>query len=132
VKRALLVMVAAALATAGCNQGPSSGSAATPSNSTVTVTYRLTGTASYADLTYTDSLGKQRQEFDIAVPLRNMGGTEGLDITAKHGQEVSFTAEIAYYSGTLDCTIEADGVKIDTAHASGARYTKVNCSATLP
>lgn len=131
-KRALVVMIVAVMAIAGCSQSSSSGATATPQSDNVTVTYLLTGTASKADLTYTDSSGKTKQEFDVDVPLRNMGGTDGLSFPLAHGTKVTFTAEIADYDGTLDCTIQADGVVINQAHASGARYTKVTCTATLP
>jgi hypothetical protein len=106
-------------------------SGGTTQSSTVTVTYKLTGSASSADLTYTDASGNIQQQTRKAVPLTTTSGKEGLSFQGRRGAFVSFMAQNNGMSGDLTCTIEADGVPINTGHSSGG-YSIVSCSATLP
>lgn len=104
-----------------------------PGGDPVTVTYQLGGTATGASvITYVDGSGNIEQLTNKAVPLvRSASGQHGLSITAHHGQFLSFSAQNAGTSGTLDCSIEADGVQINSGHADGG-YAFVTCSATVP
>lgn len=96
------------------------------------VTYKLGGTARGANITYTDGNGNIQQMMGKAVPLtRSTDGGDGLRINAKHGAYVSILAQNAGDSGTLTCSIEADGVTINTGRSDGA-YAIVNCSGTVP
>ena len=85
---------------------------------------------STADLTYTDGSGNIQQQTGRVVPLTT-SGKEGMSFTSHHGAYVSFMAQNNGASGDLMCTIEADGVPINTGHSSGG-YAIVSCSATLP
>ena len=102
-----------------------------PTNSTVRVTYKLTGSASGADLTYTDGTGNIQQQAGIRVPLRAKNGGEGLSFTGHSGDFVQFSAQNTGDAGDLECEIAADGATINRGRSSGA-YTIVSCSVTLP
>lgn len=111
---------------------PSSGTGpASPKGSTVTVTYKLTGSATSADLTYMDGSGNVQQQTGKAVPLRRTSGADGLSIVVHHGAYVSLMAQNNDAAGDLTCTIEADGVVINTGHSSGG-YAIASCSAMVP
>jgi hypothetical protein len=95
------------------------------------VLYQLTGSARSADLTYTDSSGNTQQQTGVAVPLRTASGSSGILILADSGTFVQFSAQNNGDSGDLTCTILANGVQINTGHASGG-YAIVSCSAEVP
>jgi hypothetical protein len=97
----------------------------------VVVYYKLTGSAHRADLTYTNASGNIEQQSGVTVPLTNTSGGEGIGFTTQRGAFVSFTAQKQDKTGDLTCSIEADGVLLNTGHSSGG-YTIVSCSATLP
>ena len=60
----------------------------------VTVTHHLSGSATSADITYTDGSGNIQQQTSIKVPLRNASsGAEGMRITARHGAYVTILAQ---------------------------------------
>lgn len=76
----------------------------------VIVTYHVTGSATGANITYTDGSGNIQQQTGLAVPLRpSSGGGDGLQIRSHHGAYVSILAQNTGTSGDLTCSIEADG-----------------------
>lgn len=107
-----------------------SGVASAPAG-TATVTYKLTGSAKGANLTYTDGSGNIQQQAGVAVPLGRASGAAGLTFKVAHGAYVSFSAQNNYAAGDLTCSIEADSVVINTGHSSGA-YVIVSCSGMVP
>lgn len=97
-----------------------------------TVTYTLTGTARGADITYTDDGGSTSQQSSLAVPLvTDHGRFHGLQVHARSGDFVQFSAQNATESGTLVCQIHAEGRVLNQAFASGA-FTIASCAATVP
>ena len=105
---------------------------ATPPDTSVDVVYYLDGTATGADLTYTDGSGNIQQQTGVGVPMvRESDGEPGMRVTAQRGAFVQFSAQNTGDSGDLNCSIEADGRVINTGHSSGG-YAIVSCSATLP
>ncbi len=101
------------------------------SNGRVSVTYKLTGNARGANLTYIDGSGNIQQQTGVAVPLKNGAGAPGISFMAGHGAFVSFSAQNNYSTGNLHCSIEADGVEINSGDSNGG-YAIVSCTATLP
>jgi hypothetical protein len=98
----------------------------------VEVEYRLTGSASGADITYTDGSGNIQQQTGVAVPLvRESSGDLGIHFRVERGSFVTFSAQNTGSSGDLDCEIRADGRVINTGHSSGG-YAIVSCSAEVP
>jgi hypothetical protein len=135
---AVLIVAGIAIATAnnGSNDRSNSGGNTriipdAPADTTIRVTYKLTGSARGADLTYTDSSGNIQQQSGVGVPLKTTAGTEGISFTGQSGDFVQFSAQNTGDSGDLVCEIEADGATINTGRSNGA-YVIVSCSATLP
>lgn len=96
------------------------------------VVYQLTGTAKGASITYVDSSGNIQQQTSISVPMTGEGGgPPGMTIRAEAGAFVSISAQNLGDSGTLDCSISADGAVVNTGHASGP-YAIASCSAVVP
>lgn len=105
---------------------------ARPTPATVDVIYTLTGTATGADITYTDGAGNIQQQTGVAVPMGPKGHAgEGLRFTMQHGALAQFSAQNRSDSGNLDCAIKANGIGLNTGHASGG-YAIVTCSALVP
>lgn len=105
---------------------------ATPRSAVVEVDYRLTGSASGADITYTDGSDNIQQQTGVAVPLvRESSGDPGIQFRVERGSFVTFSAQNTGSSGDLDCEIRADGRVINTGHSSGG-YAIVSCSAEVP
>jgi hypothetical protein len=105
---------------------------ATPRSAIVEVEYRLTGSASGADITYTDGSGNIQQQTGIAVPLvRESSGDPGIQFRVERGSFVTFSAQNTGPSGDLDCEIRADGRVVNSGHSSGG-YAIVSCSAEVP
>ena len=98
-----------------------------------TVTYKLSGSATGADITYTDGAGQgPHKASDRAVPLtRTSDGFPGMQFAATHGAHVSFSAQNTGPTGSLTCSIEFNGTVLDTESASGD-HAVVTCSATIP
>jgi hypothetical protein len=101
-----------------------------PGSGLVEVTYSLTGSASGADITYTDGAGNVQQQTRVAVPL-GTSGHSGMTFHAHHGAVVVFTAQNVTEGGDLTCTISSEGVVLNTGHANGG-YAIVSCSAQVP
>ncbi len=107
------------------------GPAPSTSRPFVQVTYRLSGSAKSASITFTDPSGNIQQVTAVPVPLVMKDGTDGLTMPAKHGAFVTILAQNLGDSGTLECQIYADGVEINRGISAGG-YAIVTCSATIP
>jgi hypothetical protein len=98
----------------------------------VVTTYKLVGSAKSANITYTDGSGNIQQQTGVVVPIGSVSATgQGLSFKVSHGTFVSFSAQNNGATGDLTCSIEADGVIINTGHSSGG-YAIVSCSAHVP
>lgn len=104
-----------------------------PAPSTEKLTYKLDGTATGADITYSDGAGQgPLQRSGVAVPLtRASDHSPGIVLPASHGAHVSFTARSTHATGNLTCSIEVDGRVLDTESSSGPNAA-VTCSAAIP
>jgi hypothetical protein len=112
-----------------------------PAERVIAVVYRLDGSASSANLTYTGQDGEIQQQPGVAVPLVRAGTSEqGLIIRAESGDFVVFAAQNTGDTGQLECTIEVAYGRgesitrtevVATGGASGG-HTTAECSATLP
>jgi len=100
--------------------------------STHTVTYKVGGTASYADITYSNASGDTAQQSDVDVPLRRKSdGGEGIQMHGvPEGTFLYISAQNGQSSGTITCTIEVDGIPVKTNQSSGG-YTIATCSGSL-
>lgn len=95
------------------------------------VTYKLTGSAATADLTYGLGDSDTRQQSDVDVPLvRKSDGGQGIQFSARKGDFLYFSAQNGGEYGSLTCTIEVDGVPVKTNTSSGG-FTIVTCSGSL-
>lgn len=100
-------------------------------SSSHTVTYKVEGTASSADLTMSTANGGTSQASDKAVPLRNATtGVEGISFSATRGAFLYISAQNGGESGTITCIIEVDGVEVVRNTSSGG-YTIATCSDSL-
>lgn len=141
--RLLAAAVLAALALAGCTPvddktdpniatppaaGNGAGSAqpsksAKPKSDIRTITYRVGGTTSSADLTYSTASGQEQQQ-NASLPWKKTfkvrrGEFAMIDISAQNQG-----------SGTVTCEIDVDGVKVKAAKSSG-QYAIVSCDHSL-
>jgi hypothetical protein len=106
--------------------GPATGKAEAkpkPKSDLRTITYRIAGTASSADLTYSTASG-QEQQTDAHIPWKKTfrvkrGDFAMIDITAQNKD-----------SGTVTCEIDVDGVEVKAAKSSG-QYALVSCDHSL-
>jgi hypothetical protein len=127
----LLLIVAAGVAgLASLVKAPPTAAGPAP-NPLAEVTYTLTGRTTGASITYTDGAGNIQQQTNIKVPLVRKSGGTGIVFHAAHGAFVSFSAQNNGASGDLTCSIESDGVVINTGRASGG-YAIVSCSGQVP
>jgi hypothetical protein len=131
-------LIVAPLLLAACTGAPSPTNShipiqtARPTPEVASIVYLLSGSATGASITYTDSYGNIQQQTNIAVPLTtNDGKLTGLHFPARHGAFVQFSAQNNDDFGTLDCEIDANGTELNTGHASGG-YAIVSCSAVVP
>lgn len=96
-----------------------------------TVTYKVEGTATSTDITFSNPDGGTSQASDKAVPLGNRTtGTEGITGTFKSGSFLYISAQNGDSSGSITCIIEVDGVVMKTTTSSGG-YTIATCSGRL-
>ena len=100
-----LVVLSAFLILVGCNEDPFSPS--------VTVRYKVSGTAETVNIDYFDSNG------DLAI-LTNVTSPWEISFSAKHGDEVYLFAQRVGDSGTVSVTIYSDGEVLDEELSSGA------------
>ncbi|AKG41567.1 Lanthionine synthetase C family protein [Streptomyces xiamenensis] len=91
------------------------------------VEYRITGDATTADVTWTDSAGQISQAAGRTVP---MIGTSAITTTAGIGDQLYVSAQNQGH-GTITCTIAVDGTVVTTTTSSGA-YAIVTCQGTAP
>jgi hypothetical protein len=119
------------LASQGELKLPGNGAGGIGGGGSVNVVYRVTGSATGASITFTDGSGNIQQQTGVDVPLTRKSGGDGLQISTHHGAFVSILAQNAGASGDLSCSITADGVLINSGHASGA-YAITTCSTTVP
>lgn len=133
-KGAWLLAVIAILVIGGivsASNGGSGGSVGSSSSSMHTVTYKVEGSASGADLTMSTANGGTSQASGKAVPLRNVTtGEEGISFTARRGTFLYLSAQNIGESGTITCIIEVDGVPLVRNTSSGA-YTIATCDSRL-
>ncbi|MBO0866440.1 MAG: hypothetical protein J2P16_15365 [Mycobacterium sp.] len=146
----------AVLLAAGCTSGGGNGSATATITATTTVTvpagavtttpaapttteagsdplvhqivFRLSGSATEANLTLNFGDGNTSQQNNVGVPLKNKQGEVGLHFEAYPGDFLYFSAQNQDSFGTLNCQIVRDGQVIARSHASGA-YAIATCSA---
>ena len=85
-----------------------------------TVTYKISGTARGASLTYTNASGGIEQQEAVALPWQQ-------SFSARRGQFVSISAQNAGRSGSITCEILLDGVSVKTSTSEGA-YRIASCS----
>lgn len=106
--------------------GPATGKAevkSKPKSNLRTITYRIAGTSSSADLTYSTASG-QEQQTDAHLPWKKTfkvkrGEFAMIDVSAQNKG-----------SGTVTCEIDVDGVKVKAAKSSG-QYAIVSCDHSL-
>jgi hypothetical protein len=91
---------------------------------TSTVIYRVTGTASSASLTISNEQGNTEQEDSVVIPWARR-------MTFPCGEFVYVSAQNNGESGTIECSISADGQVIESAESSGA-FVIADCSGTAP
>lgn len=123
-----VLVVAAIVAVVAIASGGGSDDGSDASGSTVDVRYELSGTATSADITIESDTGGSSQQQDVSVPLRNENGTTGLRLDFVAGDFVYLSAQ-NNGSGTLTCTIKADGLVISENTASG-KYAIATCKGT--
>lgn len=120
------------VAIAALSSGGGAGSAFSTTPKTHTVTYRVEGSASVADITYENAFGDTSQESDIDVPLtRERDGGQGLILNdMEKGDFLYISAQNGDDSGSITCIIEVDGVVVKTNTSRGG-YTIATCSGRL-
>lgn len=91
------------------------------------VEYQLTGSATGADLTFTDQSGQVVQAAGKSVPLETKAGG-AIRFRAAPGVRLYLSAQNATGSGSLTCAILVDGVVVSTSTSDGG-YTIVTCEA---
>ncbi|MEO3978792.1 hypothetical protein [Streptomyces sp. CAU 1734] len=94
----------------------------------VQVEYRVLGSATGADLTWTDGRGQTSQASGKAVPLTSKDGRP-LGFVATRGASLYLSAQNTGASGDLTCEIVVNGHVIAKNTSSGG-YTVVTCQAT--
>jgi hypothetical protein len=92
----------------------------------IEVVYEVTGTATGVDITMEGVSGTSQQS-DVAVPLTNQSGKPGLHLSKKSGDFLYISAQNNDDTGSVTCTIKADGKVISTVTSNGA-YTIATCS----
>ncbi|MFO7169889.1 MAG: MmpS family transport accessory protein [Chloroflexota bacterium] len=84
------------------------------------VTYKISGTARAASLTYTNASGGIEQKEAVSVPWQQ-------SFSARRGQFVSISAQNQGRSGSITCEILIDGVSVKKSTSEGA-YRIASCS----
>jgi hypothetical protein len=118
----LAAALGAGLILSGCGSGGSSSpptrEQGLPVSSTVGVVYLVRGTAQSATWTVQTPTGTKQGDAD--VPLMNKSGSEGLQFLFEPGDFVYISAQNDGETGTVECSIVADGTVISQNEASGA------------
>jgi hypothetical protein len=91
----------------------------TPLKTTVTVTYKITGTAKLASITMTDATG------GIEQSTHNLPFT--YDMEVQHGAMLSLLAQNQGDKGTVKCEIVTNGEVVKTSTSEGA-YVIATCT----
>lgn len=98
---------------------------------THTVTYKVEGSATGTDITFSTPDGGTSQASGKAVPLANhTTGTEGISGPFHSGAFLYISAQNTGESGDITCIIEVDGVAVKTSTSSGG-FTIATCSGRL-
>lgn len=98
------------------------------SGKTHTVVYKVEGTASSTDVTYSTPGGGTAQQNDLDVPItRKSDGHPGITFTFHDGEFLYMSAQNGGESGNITCVIEEDGVELARNTSSGA-YAIVTCN----
>jgi hypothetical protein len=87
------------------------------------VTYVVDGDSNRADLTYQNANGDTSQESEVAVPWE-------LSFSAFEGDFLYISAQRGEAPGDISCTIEVDGVAVETNTSSGP-FTICTASGSL-
>jgi hypothetical protein len=87
------------------------------------VTYKISGTARAASLTYTNASGGIEQKEAAPVPWQQ-------SFNARRGQFVSISAQNEGRSGSVTCEILVDGVSVKKSTSEGA-YRIASCSGSI-
>ncbi len=101
----VLVVVSLLLVLVGCKEDPFSPS--------VTLRYKVSGTAETVNIDYFDSNG------DLAI-LTNIDSPWEISFSANHGDEAYLYAKRIGETGTVSVAIYVDGVLLDEALSSGS------------
>ena len=115
-------LLVAAAAIAGCV--PATPAASAPGPDTVRVVYWIDGTADFVNMTYTNGAGDSQEQKNVPLP-------NALAVWFHHGDYVHFSATNHGPSGTLRCSIQAEGHEIASGTASGP-WGLATCSARVP
>lgn len=93
----------------------------------VTVIYKVDGTARTADITYATPSGTSQQQ-GVDVPLRKKSdSSEGIEVSMFRGDHLYISAQ-NNGSGTITCHILVDGREVASNTSSG-EYAIASCSA---
>lgn len=104
-----------------------------------TVTYKVEGSTTLADITYSNSQGDTTQQSDVKVPLRREDsstwsqpdGGFGVRLSGmQSGDFLYISAQNGRDSGSITCKIEVDGIVVKTNTSLGG-YTIATCSGSL-
>jgi hypothetical protein len=87
------------------------------------VTYKISGTARSASLTYTNASGGIEQKEAVRLPWEQ-------SFSARSGQFVSISAQNQGSSGTVTCEILLNGVVVKQSTSTGA-YTIAACNGSV-
>jgi hypothetical protein len=104
-------------------EGASGGKGKAKPKTTRTITYRISGTASKAMITYSTPSGQEQQN-DAHVPWKRTFKVK------KNAFDVLTVSAQNSGGGTITCEIDVDGKKVKAAKSSGA-YAIASCDHTL-
>jgi hypothetical protein len=119
-------LVLAAFLIYAATRWPEDSGGGTRANRTYDVMYQVDGTATSADLTLTTANGGTSQQQDVALPIKNSAGQDGLHITVTKGTFVYISAQ-NNGGGTITCHIFINGLEAISNTSSG-EYTIASCS----
>lgn len=127
-KRVVLVIVAVLAVAAVAWWGTHSSKHASFESSTVTIVYRVHGTAAVADVTVTSATGTQQRQ-GLTLPLGDHSkNIDGVTASIPRGQPVSIVAQNAGASGTVECIIVGTGGRVIADNTAQGAYAVATCS----